>query len=264
MKKIAIMLLFLAGTAISAHEFWLEPQHFHLHKGETLTLKFLVGEDFNGENWKGNRSSVEKLQLFYNEIQDNLTQLIPDSLKGDSLNLQFFDEGTALIAYQSTNKSITLEPSKFLEYLKEDGLDNAIRYRDEHQETDSSGRELYQRCAKTIFQVGNKTDQSFGQVCGLPSEFIPLTNPYSLKAGDEMAVKILVEGKPADGLMIKTWHRVNGKTTKKDLLTDSNGVVRFPVSLTGKWMVSNVRMVRLESNATADWQSFWASLTWGY
>ncbi len=218
MKKIAITLLFLTVTAISAHEFWLEPQHFHLRKGETLTLKFLVGEDFDGQNWTGNRASVEQLKLFYNGIQDDLRPLVPDSLIGDSLKLQFFDEGTALIAYQSTNKSITLDSGKFLEYLKEDGLTNAIQYREEHLETDSSGRELYQRCAKTIFQVGDKTDDAFSRICGFPLEFVPLQNPYALKDSEEIRIKILAAGKPGAGLLIKIWHRVNGKTTKNELI----------------------------------------------
>lgn len=264
MKKFAFLLIFLLGTAISAHEFWLEPQRFHLNKGETLKLKFLVGEDFTGENWKGNRSSVQSLKLYYNGITDHLEALIPDSLSGDSLKLQFFDEGTAMIAYQSTNKSITLAPDKFLEYLKEDGLYNAISYRESHQENDSSGRELYQRCAKTIFQVGTSTDGSFKHVCGLPTELIPVTNPYTLKKGQDMVVKILVEGKPTEGLKIRTWYRENGKTVKNDLVSDVDGMVRFPLSLSGKWMVSNVTMIRLENNSSADWQSYWASLTWGY
>lgn len=264
MRKVVILLLILTGSAISAHEFWLEPQRFHLHKGETLTLKFLVGQDFAGVNWKGNRSSVQRLTLYYNGIQDDLEPLIPDSLGGDSLNLQFFDEGTAMIAYQSANKSITLPPNQFLEYLKEDGLDSAVRYREEHQETDSSGRELYQRCAKTIFQVGSLKNDAYQHICGLPAEFVPLSNPYTLKKGDSMAFKILSAGMPAVGKKVNTWHRINGKTTRTELLSDINGIVRFPVTLAGKWMVSNVTMERLENTENADWQSFWASLTWGY
>jgi hypothetical protein len=93
----------------------------------------LSGEDFSGENWKGNRSSVEKLKLYYNEIQDDLTTLLPDSVGGDSLKLQFFDEGTAMIGYQSANKFINLDSTQFLEYLKEDGIKNAIDYREEHR-----------------------------------------------------------------------------------------------------------------------------------
>ena len=157
-----------------------------------------------------------------------------------------------------------LEPAQFHQYLKEDGLTNAIQYREEHQETDSSGKELYQRCAKTIFQVGRETDDSFSPICGFPLELIPLQNPYALKDGEEIKVKILAAGKPGAGLLIKIWHRARGKTTKKELLSDSNGIITFPVNRTGKWMVSNVKMERTENQPDADWQSFWASLTWGY
>jgi uncharacterized GH25 family protein len=264
MKKIVLLLFLLTASAITAHEFWLEPQRFYLHKGEMLTLKFLVGEDFTGVNWKGNRSSVERLTLFYNGIQDDLGPLIPDTLGGDSLSLQFFDEGTAMIAYQSTNKSITLPPDQFLEYLKEDGLDNAIRFREEHQESDSSGKELYQRCAKTIFQVGASKTEAYREVCGLPTELVPLSNPYHLKKGDSIAIKLLAGGTPVAGKKINTWHRLNGKTTRTELHSDNEGIVKFPVSLVGKWMVSSVTMERLENNENADWQSFWATLTWGY
>ena len=264
MKRTIITLLLLIGTAISAHEFWLQPQRFYLHKGETLTLKFLVGEDFSGENWKGNRSSVEKLKLFYNEIQDDLTTLLPDSVGSDSLKLQFYDEGTAMIGYQSANKFVNLDSTQFLEYLKEDGIKNAVAYREEHHETGMPGRELYQRVAKTIFQVGDRTDDSYKKTYGFPTEFVPLDNPYALKKGESFRIRILVDGVPASGLLVKTWHRTNGKTVKSELLSDQDGIVKFPVSQIGKWMVSNVRMVRIDNNPEADWQSFWASLTWGY
>ncbi len=264
MKRLVISLLLLLGSALSAHEFWLEPQNFHLKKGESLTLKFLVGDDFTGENWKGSRGSVEKLQLYYNEIRDDLVQLLPDSTGGDSLKLQFFDEGTAVIGYQSTNKFINLDAAKFLDYLKEDGLTNAIAYREEHHETDSSGREKYLRCAKTIFQVGNKMDNSFREVYGFPTEFIPLSNPYVLKKGEILRIKVLVNGDPTAGLLVKTWHRVNGKTEKSELHSDGEGIISIPVTRVGKWMLSNVRMDRIESDSDAEWQSYWATLTWGY
>jgi uncharacterized GH25 family protein len=126
------------------------------------------------------------------------------------------------------------------------------------------GRELYQRCAKTIFQVGDKRDDSFKKTYGFATEFVPLENPYSLKKGESLRVRILVDGAPAGGFTVKTWHRTNGKTRKAELVSDQDGIVRFPVGQIGKWMISNVRMVRLDDNPEADWQSFWASLTWGY
>jgi hypothetical protein len=167
-KKLLLLFVLTISTVLTAHEFWIEPQKFNLKRGETLKLNLKVGENFQGDNWNGTRASVNSLRLFYNEIEDDLSQLIPDDVAGDSLSLQFFDEGTGLISYQSTNKRIELEPDKFLEYLKEDGLTNAIEYREAHGENDSTGKEYYQRCVKTIFQVGVKHDDSYKTNCELP------------------------------------------------------------------------------------------------
>jgi uncharacterized GH25 family protein len=57
---------------------------------------------------------------------------------------------------------------------------------------------------------------------------------------------------------------VKNKTTKKDLKTNSQGEIAFPVNTSGKWMISMVKMERLFDNPVADWQSYWGSLTWGY
>jgi uncharacterized GH25 family protein len=196
-------------------------------------------------------------------VDDDLVSLLPDSARGDSLTLQFFDEGTMMIAYESRNKYIRLPADSFLMYLREDGLQNAIDYRAEHGETDSAGKEYYRRSVKTIFQVGAAKDNLHSKRTGLPLDIIPQAHPYSLKTGQELPVKILFKGAPLKGALVKAWHRLNGKTTSTDLRTDAEGQVSIPVSLAGRWMLSTVRMER-EPRDSAQWQSYWGSLTWGY
>ncbi len=263
-KKTIILLLLIVCTSLGAHEFWLEPQKFFLNKGENLRMNFRVGENFQGDNWTGTQASVQSLRLFYGNIEDDLHQLIPDSLSGDSLNLQFYDEGSGLISYQSSNKHIELEPSRFREYLEEDGLKEAIAYRNEHGENDSVGRENYQRCAKTLFQVGSVKDDVYKRPCSLPLEFIPLQHPYGLKKDQLLTFSLLYDKNPLAGATVKLWHRVNGKTEMKELVTDSSGVVELPIKLFGKYLLSSVHMKRVDNEENADWQSYWASFTWGY
>jgi uncharacterized GH25 family protein len=263
-RKFIFAILLLCGTALAAHEFWLEPQRFNLKRGETLKLNFRVGEEFKGENWNGNRSSVNSIKLFYNGIEDNLTELIPEDEPGDSLSLQFFDEGTGVVSYQSTNKYIELDPAKFLEYLKEDGLSNAIAYRASHNENDSSGREYYQRSVKTIFQVGSNHDDTYKKNCGLPLEFIPLSHPYQVKKGQTLTFKLLFNDAPLKGALVKLWHRSNGKTTKEEFTTTEDGLIRLSPSTVGRYMLSAVNMQRIDSSSAAQWQSYWSSVTWGY
>jgi uncharacterized GH25 family protein len=174
------------------------------------------------------------------------------------------DEGTNLVAFNSTNSFIELEAAKFNDYLKEDGLINAIDYREENNETDSAGREFYQRCAKTLIQVGQVKDKTFSISTGLPVDIIPATNPYQLKTNGELHVKILFMNSPLPNSIIKIWHRINEKTEKFELVSDKKGEIHFPVITSGKWMISTVRMERLQNNPEAQWQSYWGSLTWGY
>ena len=266
MKK--LLILFTLFTLLSSHEFWLNPDKFIYDRGAKINVRFLVGENFEGENWNGNQSRIQSLKLYYGGVNDDLSKYISDE-NGDSIELSMLDEGTPMIAFNSNNSFIELEAAKFNEYLAEDGLQEAIEYRNQHNETDSIGREMYQRCAKTIFQVGKIKDNTYKTATLLPVDIIPLNNPYTLKDNDSIRVKILFLQQPLSYTLIKIWQRGNNSTTKEELTTNENGEITFPVSVSGKWMVSVVKMIRLPDDAKADpiaigWQSYWGSLTWGY
>lgn len=264
MKKIkTCLLLFILSSLLSSHEFWLSPQKFIYQRGEKINIRFFVGENFEGENWKGNNETTHSLKLYYGGVSDDLSEYISEE-KGDSIELTMLDEGTSLVAFNSTNSFIEIEAAKFNKYLHEDGLDNAIEYRKQNNETDSIGREFYQRCAKTLIQVGNVKDKTFSVTTGMPVDILPLSNPYSLKNKDSISVKILFLNSPLANALVKIWHRENNTTEKTEITSNENGEIKFPIFVTGKWMVSLVKMERLEKDTKAQWQSYWGNLTWGY
>ena len=262
-KTTAIFLLLTFISSLSAHEFWLNPDKFIYKRTEKINVKFLVGENFEGDNWQGNNQRIKSLKIYYDGVSDDLTPVVTEAA-GDSIEYFMIDEGTNLIAFNSNNSYINLEPGKFNEYLEEDGLLNALEYRKQNNEMGCNGREFYQRCAKTLVQIGEIKDQSFGIVTSMPIDIIPSSNPYQLKNKEQLRVKIYYQGSPLPNALIKIWHRVKNKTGKKELKTDSKGEIVFPVSTNGKWMISTVRMERLFDNPICDWQSYWGSLTWGY
>jgi len=143
-------------------------------------------------------------------------------------------------------------------------LTNALEYRKQNNEMGCNGREFYQRCAKTLLQVGDLKDQTFGTTTTLPIDIVPLANPYQLKNKELFRVKIFYKGSPLPNALVKTWHKMKNKTEKKDLKTNSRGEIVFPVNTHGTWMISTVKMERLLDNPVCDWQSYWGSLTWGY
>jgi uncharacterized GH25 family protein len=263
MKKFITSLLILCGISVTAHEFWLQPDKFIYNKGETAIIKFRVGENFEGENWNSNRSKINFLTFYSNGSTKDVAPLISDN-NGDSLQLTLANEGTAMIAYNGFNSFIALDAAKFNQYLEEDGLEDAIEYRKQYNETGDSSHELYQRSVKTILQVGKKYDDTYKQETQLPLDIIPQVNPYQLKKKQLMTVKVLFNNKPLASAMVNIWQRVNNHTLLIQRQTDEHGFSSFQVSTSGYWMVSTVKMLRLQKDPKAQWQSYWGSCTWGY
>lgn len=249
-----------------AHEFWIYPASFFAKIGETMPFTINVGEDYMGERWGGGSRRVERLRLITAKNENDLTAQIQQN---DSLvvppKITFEQEGTHLLTLETNNSFIELEPKKFLEYLKEDGLNNAIEYRQKNGENQKNGRELYRRCAKTLVQVGSTTDDTPLKNTGMTLEILPLQNPYRLKQGQRLTCQFLYEGKPLKNALVRCWRRVNGKTELEFKRSDAMGKATFdlPQKAKAAYMVSVVTMQRLSQDPRADWQSTWGSMTFG-
>ena len=192
MKKIiALAVFFIASNFLSAHEFWLQPDKFIYQQGESINTRFLVGENFTGENWTGNRQRIKSLQLYLGSDVDDIADLVGDE-KGDSIQLMVMNEGTVMVTFNNLNSFIELDAQKFTDYLKEDGLDEAIKYRHQNGEKDSIGREFYQRSVKTIFQVGKKYNDVYKKETGLPIDILMQSNPYEIKNTGTIKAKFLL------------------------------------------------------------------------
>jgi uncharacterized GH25 family protein len=264
MKKIlTLFTLFILHTSLSSHEFWLQPDKFIYNYADIVNVKFLVGENFDGINWSGNNEKIQSLYFYYGGVKDNLADGLTDE-KGDSLLFRFCHEGTAMLTFNSVNSYIELEAQKFNEYLAEDGLDSAAAYRLQNNETDSTGREYYQRSVKTIIQAGNKKDEACKQQTDLPVDIIPQQNPYSLKNGDSLTAKVLFKKKPLANYKVRVWHKNKGDLSASNLTTNEKGELKLKIKTAGVWMVSTVAIERLTNDEKADWQSYWGSCTWGY
>ena len=252
-KYVFILFAFLFILPVLAHEFWLQPNKFIYKKNETASIRFLAGENFEGDNWNGNRSKVANLQYYHWKSKTDIAELLNDTT-GSFVQLLLKTEGTMMVTCNTFNSFIALDAPKFNEYLTEDGLNNAIAYRQQHHETDGASREFYQRSVKTIFQVGTYTDNTFYRTTDLPLDITPLQNPYALQR-DNITVKILFKNQPLTNYKIKLWHRENNNTTHTDVISDENGLVKFPVLKHGTWMVSAVKMETVVNNPKANWQS---------
>jgi Domain of unknown function (DUF4198) len=242
------------------------PERFFLNIGERVGVSIEVGEDFTGDRWGGGTRRVTALKHYTQAGTKDLTNAIQQDDSGvvaPVLTIQ--ENGTQVLTLATNNSFIELEPAKFLDYLKEDGLQSAIDYRQKNNETNKNGRELYRRCAKTLLQVGPQTNNLPTQNTGMTLEIIPRKNPYQLSNNEPLTCQFLYEQKPLKNALVRCWWRINGKTEVEFQKTNAQGNATFELVKkgTGNYMVSTVTMVRLQNNPTADWQSTWGSLTFG-
>jgi uncharacterized GH25 family protein len=255
--------LILIGSFAFAHEFWLEPTKFWLVKNEKIRIDMLVGEDYTGQHSNGHKYEVFKLDHYAKGRKvDIRNRVYGDSLS--SVDMSFSSEGSHLIAFNNTNKFIELEAAQFNEYLRTEGLDRVAKLRVQRKDTLKPGRELYQRCVKTLIQVGKQTDETYAINTGMRLEIIPAKNPYAQTSPATIRFKLLFDNKPLSNALVLAWHQVNGKTTHQSIRSDKDGDVSFRIDQKGKWMISSVHMVPASDTKQADWQSYWGSYTFGF
>jgi uncharacterized GH25 family protein len=270
-KKIILTLtVCIVSVWVLAHEFWFQPQKFHYSIREVARIRFLVGEGFKGDNWAGNKDKVQ--QLFHYTPSGSIIDVAHrlSENKGDSLQLPLQEEGTHMIIFNSTNSLINLDAEKFNEYLKEDGLDNATAYRKANKEESKNGTEHYQRSIKTLLQVSYKPTNACTNPTNLPLDIIPEKNPYEVLVGARESLlkvkfRVLLNKEPLNNALVKIWYYLPGKKEAQmdTLRTNKKGWItadRHP----GPYMVSCVYMEHTPADKDAEWQSYWASLSFEY
>jgi hypothetical protein len=274
MTKLLRLLPFLVLTTTAlAHEFWLEAPRFRLQPGQTVHVHTLIGADFKGEPWTTKAAKIQRL-VRYGPTPADTTNLTPKAFtETDTFRtgFAFAQPGTHVVLLRSTNSFIELPAEQFTAYLREEGLDYALKLRQESDQMAKPGRETYRRCAKTLIQVGDAaatstvTDSACRHVYGLPLELVPEQNPYRLAADKALTVRVLRAGKPAFGAAVQVWQRQPGDlpTTHYTTRANQNGRILLRLSGPGPYLLAAVDMsvAPTKLRDRADWQSTWASLT---
>jgi uncharacterized GH25 family protein len=262
MKRL-LALVFVVGLSslALAHEFWMQPKKFRYAVGEEVKIDLLVGENFSGESWDLTKHKVETAQVISAYGKKDLKSTVK-ATKENNLFYKLATEGTHLFSLTSNQAYLELDAEKFNAYLEEDGIDDILALRKKNNELDKPSREIYSRFAKLLVQSGNKADDVFKRKLGFKVEVIPLQNPYSLKNGDYLECEIQYEGKPLPHQLVKVWSFIGNRAFLQPVYTENDGRLKFPISNTGPWMVSFVKMVE-STKPNTDYESMWASLVFG-
>jgi uncharacterized GH25 family protein len=268
---LAIALLTLPPTAAAAHEFWLCPSRYRAAAGDTVGIGVLVGTGFRGEAKPYAATRAVKFTLAARTPVD----LTPAAMNGGMRWASFVlpDEQGAMVAYQSNFAKVELPAREFDDYLRLEGLEAPLEARRKLGIGAGPGRERYARCPKTW--IAGRRDAG-GAVraqrpAGLPLEIVPVSDPGGPNPLD---VRVLWQGRPLAGALVRAWRRPLARGwapvpeaardsvgMKLQVRTDARGEARLALEGDGEWLVATVHMIPCRDRREADWESWWASLT---
>ena len=251
------VLLVGGGVRLLAHDMWIEPTSYRPELGRIMGLRLRVGQDFLGDPLPRVSSLIEKFVV--TDGDGEKTVVGRDG--ADPAGLLFPSKpGLVLVGYHSKPSPVVLTPQKFNQYLSEEGLDSIAALRAKRGQSDAEAREQFVRCAKTLVLAGPALESQGDRVLGFRLELVAERNPYLLKSGESLPLRVIYRGQPiVDVLVIGINQR--DPMTKVSARSDKAGRVQLRLPATGAWLIKAVHMIPAAGATDHEWDSFWASLT---
>jgi uncharacterized GH25 family protein len=259
MKTTFLMGLFVifAGQ-LFAHDLYLQGSPFILGEPGQTKIGMYLAEAFPGkkERWRSEKTVDFRVVAPESESKaEEKTNVDPE--------VMLAGEGTYVIGWSSTPSYISIDAKAFDEYIEAEGYDNVIAMRKTSAQA-AEQREKYTRFLKTFLQVGSKTTSNFNHTFGYKIEIIPMNNPYEVSAGEDFQLQVRLDGKPLANVRLmatfdtySTEHDVYEQTVQ----TNSEGIAVIKITKPGIWMIRTSYMLPIQNDPKADWESYWANIS---
>lgn len=256
----AALLLLLVAPAL-AHDLFLRPDDFFVSPNSAVRVRVL------NSNFERSEAAVT-----FDRVTD-FTLVGPSGsgvpprhdwrILGDTsmFTLRVGAAGTYLVGLSTAPRVLAETAEDFNDYLESDGVPDILEARRRTGALDLPVHELYSKHVKAVVQVGSEQSAGFDRALGYPAEVITIQNPYLLRAGDELEVQALVDGRPVANQFLMAGGRTpsGARLPVQTMRTDSEGIGRIRLA-SGAWYVKFIHMVPVSSDSI-DYESKWATLT---
>lgn len=261
MKKLFLFAgLCLVVFIVFAHEYILLAAKYRLQKDDMMELHLFVSDGFNIQLERPFQKNITR--AFELITKDKITDLQQTESALPVCNRKVDFDGGGLIHLERDYARISLATAKFLEYLKEDHIDKIA---DKVDVKKGDQKERYTRYLKCLVQSGNSFDDTvYKKITGQNFEIVLLQNPYLLHKGDKLSVKIIFMGKPLINKLITARNRTgNENALAITARTNEKGICTFALIRKGEWFIHATHMIACPDKKDSDWESFWASYSFG-
>jgi len=261
---VALILSLLVVRVSYAHDVWLLPERFSLAKGDTLTVRQMVGSGLEVEEELSLlRRITTRFELLTPEGVTDLLGQLPDEktrpVVKPVLERKMEVEGQALVTMEHGFIQTQFPNKQFLEYLEHEEFE-IERFRDAMGSRPAQ-RERYARTLKCLVQVGEAAKGDLHkEVLGQKIEILLLQNPYLLDAGDDLEVRVLFDGKPLRDHLVTAFNG-DGKrlVSRSKARTNVDGIARLKLDRKGFWLIRLVHLQPSTGRSDVDWESYWTS-----
>ena len=254
----AIAAAALSSASLAAHDLWIEPTAFAPEIGKIIGVRLRVGQDLLGDPIPRDPALI---QQFIAVDETGRNPIVGRNGTDPAGLVRVNAAGLLILGYRSNPSAIVLAPEKFNQYLKEEGLDAVATVRARQNQSNTAAREVFSRCAKSLVLSGAPTAAQGDRPLGFTLELVAERNPYAMREGEELPVRLTYENQPLAGALVVALNRSN-PSEKLTARSDKDGRVRFRLpARAGMWLIKAVHMVPAPASANADWASYWASLT---
>ena len=267
--RLFFVVLVLLGAPAVAHDFWVQPNVYWVAPAVATGMTLQVG---HGTSRQRSPIPLRRVVRFEAVAPDGRATDLRGALRlgGVTEDGSFVLEkpGAQMLVFQTDDRAQTHLPSlRFNDYLRAEGLTPALDQRIRLGRMDRDGSENYSRCAKSILQIGPGGRGSQSQVTrpvGLPLEIVPERSPYATPRSSMLPVRVLYQGRPLGGALVKLTRLENDAAPLETHLTDRAGRATFAMPSSGTWLL-NVIWTRVQpSSAETDYATVFSSLSFGF
>ncbi|MEM0993847.1 MAG: DUF4198 domain-containing protein [Bacteroidota bacterium] len=274
MKKLGFILFAL--LVFSSHDMFLKQDTYFFSPNTDASIQLFNGTFDRSDNVI-TRDRMIDVSLVGNGKRTQVdTSQWTEEGKTTILNFKTGAAGTWVAGVSTRARNIEMDAEAFNGYLEHDGVLDMIEWRTANDAMDEDAVEKYSKHVKTVFQVGDQRTDDWKTVLGYPIEFVPVSNPYELKTGDDFQVQLLWQGQPLANQLVYVGSDGAGHTHEhghehaegddhhhhdaKPLRTNENGIVTMAITDAGSWYLRTIHLVLSEEEGLTH-ESNWATLT---
>lgn len=267
--SLAILLSLCGASSVMAHDFWLQPTQFWLTPETVTPMTLQVGHGpFRQRSPIASRRITRFEAIAPNGAATDLRRELHLSASTGDCDLRFQAPGAYVLVLETDDRAQSHLPAiRFNDYLNVEGLTPALDRRQRTHRMDAMGSENYSRRAKSIVQVGRPDATSQAQVTkplGLPLEIVPEQSPYAEPRPPSLPVRVLYEGQPLAGALVKLTNLEHDAAPFETHVTDRAGRASFAMPKEGSWLLNVIWTKPLPRSSDTDFETVFSSLSFGF